>query len=90
MKPNFASQQDKLEKFGKWRIDPSRIEFSGDVREFRGGFASVSQAVLVVPSNVQGRDSDFVEGENREAQGEEGKHEEKKPSTGDFARKVGR
>ncbi|KAG9048901.1 hypothetical protein FS837_011715 [Tulasnella sp. UAMH 9824] len=39
--------RNKLEKLAQWRIDPLFIEFSRDVREFRGGYATVSQAFLV-------------------------------------------
>ncbi|KIO27382.1 hypothetical protein M407DRAFT_23433 [Tulasnella calospora MUT 4182] len=44
----------KLEKLARWQIDPSLIEFPKDAREFRGGYAIVSQAVLASPSNVEG------------------------------------
>ncbi|KIO22979.1 hypothetical protein M407DRAFT_27548 [Tulasnella calospora MUT 4182] len=44
----------KLEKLARWRIDPSLIAFSGDAREFRGGFATVSQAFLAPRSSTEG------------------------------------
>ncbi|KAG8932152.1 hypothetical protein FRC01_000200, partial [Tulasnella sp. 417] len=45
------SQQNKLEKLARWRIDPSLIEFPTGTREFRGGFATVSQAFLASASS---------------------------------------
>ncbi|KAG8918980.1 hypothetical protein FRC01_001549 [Tulasnella sp. 417] len=39
----------KLDKLAQWRIDPAIIEFSQDAREFRGGFATVLQALLASP-----------------------------------------
>lgn len=41
-----AKLQDKLEKFAQWRIDPSLIRFPGEAAEFRGGYATVSRALL--------------------------------------------
>ncbi|KIO19638.1 hypothetical protein M407DRAFT_30709 [Tulasnella calospora MUT 4182] len=46
--------RNKLEKLARWRIDPSLIAFSGDAREFRGGFATVSQAFLAPRSSAEG------------------------------------
>ncbi|KAG9040800.1 hypothetical protein FS837_000170 [Tulasnella sp. UAMH 9824] len=43
----------KLEKLARWRIDPSLIRFPGNGPEFRGGNATVSRALLSLPSDVQ-------------------------------------
>ncbi|KAG8962812.1 hypothetical protein FRC05_005097, partial [Tulasnella sp. 425] len=43
----------KLENLAQWRLDPSLIEFPGDAQEFRGGFATVSQAHLAPTPNGQ-------------------------------------
>ncbi|KIO19629.1 hypothetical protein M407DRAFT_146345 [Tulasnella calospora MUT 4182] len=52
--------RNKLEKLARWRIDPSLIAFSGDAREFRGGFATVSQAFLAPRSSANPAKSDGV------------------------------
>ncbi|KAG8916716.1 hypothetical protein FRC01_002900 [Tulasnella sp. 417] len=52
------SQQGKLEKLADWRIDPSWIEFPEDTREFRGGFATVSQGLLAPASLPEGDESE--------------------------------
>ncbi|KIO20485.1 hypothetical protein M407DRAFT_29893 [Tulasnella calospora MUT 4182] len=44
--------RNKLEKLAHWRIDPSSIEFTANAREFRGGFATVSQGLLASPSRA--------------------------------------
>ncbi|KAG9041364.1 hypothetical protein FS837_012368 [Tulasnella sp. UAMH 9824] len=49
-------QRKRLEKLAPWRIDPSLIEFPADAREFRGGFATVSQGLLA-PSSRGGEDA---------------------------------
>ncbi|KAG8905830.1 hypothetical protein FRC01_008223, partial [Tulasnella sp. 417] len=46
--------RNKLEKLARWRIDPSLIQFPEDAREFRGGFAIVSQAFLAPSSSIEG------------------------------------
>ncbi|KAG8925664.1 hypothetical protein FRC01_009850 [Tulasnella sp. 417] len=49
-----AKLRTKLEKLARWRIDPSRIEIPTNAREFRGGYATVSQAFLAYASNDSG------------------------------------
>ncbi|KAG9041362.1 hypothetical protein FS837_012366 [Tulasnella sp. UAMH 9824] len=44
----------RLEKLAQWRINPSLIEFPVDAREFRGGFATVSQGFLASSSRTEG------------------------------------
>ncbi|KAG8916605.1 hypothetical protein FRC01_002969 [Tulasnella sp. 417] len=46
-------QRSKLQKLAEWRIDPSLIKFPEDAREFRGGFATVSQGLLASPSSAK-------------------------------------
>ncbi|KIO20490.1 hypothetical protein M407DRAFT_29897 [Tulasnella calospora MUT 4182] len=46
--------RNKLEKLAQWRIDPSLIDFPENSREFRGGYATVSEAFLASPSSAQG------------------------------------
>ncbi|KAG8964470.1 hypothetical protein FRC00_002250 [Tulasnella sp. 408] len=46
-----AKLMEKVEKLAKWRIDPSLIEFPKDATELQGGHATVSRALLKVPSN---------------------------------------
>lgn len=43
-------QRTKLEQLAQWRIRPSSI-FPDDAREFQGGYATVSRALLAVPSD---------------------------------------
>ncbi|KIO20487.1 hypothetical protein M407DRAFT_29894, partial [Tulasnella calospora MUT 4182] len=38
----------------QWRIDPSLIDFPENSREFRGGYATVSEALLASSSTVEG------------------------------------
>jgi len=64
------------------------IEFPGDAREIHGGYATVSQAVLLIPSNVEAKESEPVEGGSDEARGEVSKPGEPKPNTQNFERKV--
>ncbi|KAG9050008.1 hypothetical protein FS837_008188 [Tulasnella sp. UAMH 9824] len=52
--PHSFKLRKRLEKLAQWRIDPSLIEFPADVREFRGGFATVSQGRLVSSSRADG------------------------------------
>ena len=87
---NIVSQRDKLEKFGRWRIRSSSIEFPRDsAREFHGGYASVSRAVLVIHSDVKCQDNDSAEGENGEGQEKVNRDGVQKSSTQTFERKVG-
>ncbi|KAG8932155.1 hypothetical protein FRC01_000203 [Tulasnella sp. 417] len=51
--------QSKLKRLARWRIDPSLIEFPADLREFRGGFATVLQAFLTSDSTAEGPGSGF-------------------------------
>ncbi|KIO17469.1 hypothetical protein M407DRAFT_32856 [Tulasnella calospora MUT 4182] len=44
----------KLEKLAQWRIDPSLIDFPENAREFRGGYATVSEPFLASPSSAEG------------------------------------
>ncbi|KIO20488.1 hypothetical protein M407DRAFT_29895 [Tulasnella calospora MUT 4182] len=44
----------KLEKLAEWRINPSLIDFPENAREFRGGYATVSEAFLASPSSAEG------------------------------------
>ncbi|KIO17474.1 hypothetical protein M407DRAFT_32861 [Tulasnella calospora MUT 4182] len=44
----------KLEKLAQWRIDPSLIDFPENAREFRGGYATVSEALLASSSGAEG------------------------------------
>ncbi|KAG8921277.1 hypothetical protein FRC01_000327, partial [Tulasnella sp. 417] len=48
--PHSAKLRTKLEKLARWRIDPSLIDFPENSREFRGRYATVSQAFLTSPS----------------------------------------
>ncbi|KIO22414.1 hypothetical protein M407DRAFT_28062, partial [Tulasnella calospora MUT 4182] len=51
--------RNKLEKVARWRIDPSLIDFSRDAREFRGGFATVSQAFFALRPSTEGVANEF-------------------------------
>ena len=85
---DFVFQREKLEKLKRWRIQHSLIEFSGDAREFRGGYATVSQAVLLIPSDVKAEKSEPAEGGSKETGGEVSKPGESKPGTQTFERMV--
>ncbi|KAG9045606.1 hypothetical protein FS837_006026, partial [Tulasnella sp. UAMH 9824] len=41
----------KLEQLAQWRIHPSSIKFPEDAPEFQGSFATISRALLAVPSD---------------------------------------
>ncbi|KAG8925665.1 hypothetical protein FRC01_009851 [Tulasnella sp. 417] len=49
-----AKLRTKLQKLVRWRIDPSWIEIPTNAREFRGGYATVSQAFLTYPQKSLG------------------------------------
>ncbi|KIO25821.1 hypothetical protein M407DRAFT_24875 [Tulasnella calospora MUT 4182] len=49
--------RNKLEKLAQWRIDPSLIDFSENAREFRGGYATVSEAFLASSSSAEGAEN---------------------------------
>ncbi|KAG9022575.1 hypothetical protein FS837_006285 [Tulasnella sp. UAMH 9824] len=46
-----AKLRAKLEKLAQWRIPSSSIEFQKDAPEFHGSYATVSRALLAVPSD---------------------------------------
>ncbi|KAG8921849.1 hypothetical protein FRC01_014842, partial [Tulasnella sp. 417] len=70
-----AKLRDKLDELADWRISPSSIKFPKDAREFHGGNATVSRALLAVPphhEDVRGT-SDDTEEEDDGSDGRTGK-----------------
>ncbi|KAG8916604.1 hypothetical protein FRC01_002968, partial [Tulasnella sp. 417] len=67
--------RSKLKNLADWRIDPSLIEFPGDAREFRGGFATVSQTLLAPASPAKGDESESEHTTNQPPSSESGNPE---------------